>query len=147
MELIGPDTRWTPPQQRFMRRVSLGHSGGCWKWTGHVNPNGYASFDVGGRTVGAHVFAYEWFVGPLNGREPDHLCRVEDCVNPDHLEAVTHRENVRRGTGPVSVNMALIACRRGHPFDEANTYLHDGRRCCRECRREAVRAFRTRKAA
>lgn len=46
----------------------------------------------------AHVVFYEKRFGPVpEGLELDHLCRNKLCVNPDHLEAVTHTENVRRG--------------------------------------------------
>jgi hypothetical protein len=46
----------------------------------------------------AHRLSYEWLVGPVpEGMELDHLCRVRHCVNPSHLEVVTHSVNVIRG--------------------------------------------------
>ena len=75
--------------------------GACWLWTGALSDRGYGAFRIGGRsgkTVRAHRWAFEDANGPIpEGLEPDHLCRVRACVRPDHQEAVTHRENLRRG--------------------------------------------------
>lgn len=66
----------------------------CWVWQRAVNENGY------GRMPGnqaAHRVYFERERGPVpDGLEIDHLCRVRACVRPDHMEAVTHAENVRR---------------------------------------------------
>lgn len=71
----------------------------CWLWTASLSTNGYGQFTPYGRTVPAHRFSYETFVGPIPPRlEIDHLCGVRRCVNPDHLEPVTHHENMRRLT-------------------------------------------------
>lgn len=91
----------------------------------------------------AHRFAYEDIVGPiLEGLTIDHLCRVRHCVNPAHLEPVTHLENVRRGNGGLN-QLAKTHCPKGHPYDEENTYRLPSRpsgRYCRACRRERNRA-------
>jgi hypothetical protein len=82
------------------------------------------------------------------GLELDHVCRNRACVNPDHLEPVTRRENWARGFSPTRVNALAIACKAGHPFDASNTYrTPDGRRQCRACNREDVRRYAERKAA
>lgn len=75
-----------------------GHTTPCWVWTGAKQSAGYGALRVDGRVVLAHRHAYEQAVGPIPaGLQLDHLCRVTDCVNPEHLEPVTNRENVLRG--------------------------------------------------
>lgn len=70
---------------------------GCWNWIGYRNPNGYALKHHNGKQVPAHRYMWEKVNGPMpEGLEPDHLCRNRGCVNPDHVEPVTHTENVRR---------------------------------------------------
>ncbi len=86
---------------RFNNRWTADHTG-CWVWNGRLNDDGYGVLDLSWRRGGpksrsAHRLAYELFVGPIpDGLEIDHLCAVRRCVNPAHLEAVTHAENVRR---------------------------------------------------
>lgn len=83
---------------RFCDRLEIGKRGRCWEWTGGRDGNGYGRIRVGGRQQGAHRISYELFVGPVpTGLELDHLCRLRHCVNPGHLEPVTHAENMRRG--------------------------------------------------
>lgn len=78
---------------------------GCWIWQRKLDISGYARLtitadDGSQRSTPAHRASYEAFVGPIpDGLTIDHLCRVTRCVNPAHLEAVTHAENVRRGLG------------------------------------------------
>lgn len=73
---------------------------GCWIGRGAQDARGYVMARVGRRTKRAHIVMYELAVGPVPaGTELDHLCRVTSCVNPDHLEPVSHAENIRRGRG------------------------------------------------
>ncbi|MFD9879982.1 HNH endonuclease signature motif containing protein [Streptomyces alboflavus] len=122
---------WT---DRFLDKIR-GTAGGCWEWTGHVKPNGYGQVRINRRALHAHRVAYEAVRGPIpEGLVLDHLCRNRACVNPDHLEAVSHRTNILRGNGPAAHNARRTHCLRGHPFDDANTYVAaNGARHCRTC--------------
>ena len=69
----------------------------CWIWVAGLYKSGYGSFLDGTRTSRAHRFSYETFKGPISdGLVLDHLCRKICCVNPDHLEPVTQKENILR---------------------------------------------------
>jgi hypothetical protein len=130
--------RNTPSDERFWERVDA--EGDCWIWTGRINADGYGQFDDSG-TRSAHRWAYEYLVGEVpDGLQLDHLCRVRDCVNPDHLEPVTPAENSRRGVAG-ALNRVKTACPQGHPYDDANTAIRRGKRNCRECGRRACRDY------
>jgi hypothetical protein len=119
---------------------------GCWEWIGARDSRGYGNVRVAGRRVRkAHCVVYEALRGPIPlGLECDHTCRVHWCVNPAHLEVVTHAENVRRGAGrwvPGARQRAKRRCPRGHAYTKANTYVQpsNGGRACRTCARERKR--------
>jgi hypothetical protein len=120
--------------------------GPCWHWTGRTNQDGYGELR-GRRSDGlAHRIVFEHMVGPVPvGLELDHLCRVRYCVNPQHLEPVTPKENWRRGTSVTAQNAAKTHCHRGHPFDSENTYVWRNSRICRACAREAKQRRQERK--
>ncbi|MGV0817143.1 hypothetical protein [Martelella sp. AMO21009] len=76
---------------------------GCWFWTGarsrgKGNRKWYGSFRVKGKVVRAHRFACDAIGGKRlkPGDHRDHTCCFSLCVNPDHLEIVTHEENQKR---------------------------------------------------
>ena len=133
--------------ERFAAHVVVAESG-CWEWQGHARPDGYANATSGGKRVLAHRWSYELHVGPIpDGLTIDHLCRNRRCVNPEHLEAVTQRENNMRATDSVtSVNSIKTHCPKGHPYDEANTYaMPGGGRDCRQCINARSREYKSRK--
>lgn len=131
-----------PAIERFLHLIQPVESG-CWEWAGYIQKNGYAKHWVDGRHVSAHRWSYEFHVGPIPpGLQIDHLCRVKHCVNPDHLEAVTASENVRRMTPHREpYQNAMETCRNGHPYDDENTIIAATGRACATCKRDANRAF------
>jgi hypothetical protein len=126
----------------FWAKVSIA-SDGCWRWIASRNPSGYGKVRHDGQSRLAHRVAYAALVAPIPpGAEIDHRCRVRDCVNPSHLEPVTHEVNTLRSTSPTAKNAVRDECVNGHPFDEANTYRPArGGRMCRTCRRERMRTY------
>jgi hypothetical protein len=80
-----------------------------------------------------------------SGYELDHLCRNTSCVNPSHLEAVTHHENLSRSPlmgGWETTRKRPTRCPAGHDYDERNTRVYGGKRQCVTCGRERKRAGR-----
>lgn len=141
---------------RFWEKVDQQGPDECWPWIAILDRRGYGRFhlmvDGKRRTTHAHRVAYQLLIGPIpEGLTLDHLCRNPRCVNPAHLQPVTHRENCRRGiAGQVNATRlrAKTHCANGHLLDEANTYWRpsrgrDGRpyRDCRACRRNRERIF------
>ena len=69
----------------------------CWLWDAYRTKHGYGQFNRKGTVYYAHRYSYEVAKGPIpDGLTLDHLCKNQHCVNPDHLEPVTLRENLRR---------------------------------------------------
>ena len=128
--------------KRFWDKVDV--SGDCWEWLAYKNANGYGRFSVKGRLWVAHRFAYEWLIGPVpEGNELDHLCRNRGCVNPAHLEPVTHQQNMLR-----SPSTNKPECSNGHPQTPENTRTEpNGRRRCRVCNKERNRRWLERQKA
>jgi len=122
-------------QDRFMQKVFPEPMSGCWLWVGVLTYHGYGQCKHDGRSQTAHRVAWELFKGPIpKGLEIDHLCRVRCCVNPDHLEPVTHAENIRRGSGGSHMRNRTH-CPHGHPYNEENTLRYNGQRICRTCKK------------
>jgi hypothetical protein len=148
-------------EDRFWDLVSPEPMSGCWLWTGNLDNKGYGRFwertesppragrrkpGDGFRKTHAYCWSYRYFVGPVpDGLELDHKCRVRCCVNPAHLEPVTHLENMIRGDTVIAKQLARGMCTHGHPYTPENTYTYRGARQCRECGRQSQRRYNARK--
>ena len=127
----------------FWDKIEPEPNSGCWLWTAAVKDGGYGITCYPGtkRTVLAHRFLWLRTRGPLApGLELDHLCRVTCCVNPAHLEPVTHRTNMLRSECFIGERARATHCQRGHPIDGFS--VPKGRRFCRICARGHSKAAR-----
>lgn len=110
----------------------------CLIYAGYKNPEGYGRNIAGG----VHRQMYEQFRGLIpDGLELDHLCEVKSCVNPDHLEAVTHHENAIRG----NLKRRQTYCKNGHDMT-VNPFIIKHKngvigRACRTCRYARARNY------
>lgn len=143
------ETRWTVRED------------GCWEWNGTRTKYGYglARRQPGTTPTTAHRVIYEEYVGPIpDGLELDHVCHTRDttckggqscphrcCVNPDHLEPLTPKENTYRGRSFSAINAKKTHCPKGHPYSEKNTKVSKGWRFCRTCAREAQQRYEAKK--
>lgn len=140
-----------PVEVRFWAKVDK--SGTCWIWLGAKSGSGrYGSFGYEGRVQPAHRVAYMLTFGPIPlGAEIHHVkargCTSTLCVRPDHLEAVTHQENVLRGDSLQAENARKTRCPRGHEYDMTMGKGRWCRTCHRAASREAQRRYRARKKA
>lgn len=125
--------------ERLRRQIVHDSSTDCWLWMGSLNRNGYGrTTRTNSRTsVVAHRYVYELVIGPIpDGLQLDHLCRVRNCVNPEHVEPVTQRTNLLRGETITARSAAVTHCPSGHPYSGRNLRVsREGYRYCRECRR------------
>lgn len=116
-------------------------SKGCWLWTGAKLASGYGSVRFEGRTRVVHHVTWERCNGAVTkGLDLDHLCRNRLCANPEHLEAVTRSQNLRRGINGFELTGR---CRSGkHEATAENTYTRpNGDRACRACRDARRRTY------
>lgn len=103
----------------FYAHIYKNSATGCWDWTAYIDPAGYGKMYYLGNTIYAHRFSLSLATELVDGFEIDHLCRNRKCVNPEHLEQVTHRENVLRSpinpfNNPKVRTYRRTQCKRGH---------------------------------
>lgn len=135
-----------PIIERFLNKISVSKTNfhnttPCWDWIACKTNRGYGHFRPNGKLVGSYRFSYEYYNGEIpKGLEIDHLCRNPKCVNPKHLEPVTHAENVRRGMSGKINNWESnrTHCPHGHEYSKENIYIGKNKngsksRNCRTC--------------
>lgn len=134
-------------RNRFLGYISIPYpisKNGCWEWKGSKeSPNkkirgaigGYGNFWLMGRAYKAHRISYEMFVKKIpRGKEIDHLCRNRSCVNPKHLQAVSHKVNMQRKPG-------YGTCKKGHNLNITGKIYEDNKRRCKICRVTRMRKY------
>jgi hypothetical protein len=131
--------------ERIIKRSSIDPETGCYRWGGDLT-NSYirTSIKTGGVSTKfqIHRVAYAYLAGPIpDDHDIDHVaargCRYLNCWNVAHLEAVPHRVNLQR-----SAPATRTHCRHGHEYTPETTYRGpDGKRKCRTCQTDQVRAF------
>ncbi len=137
-----------PAKQRFETHIKKLNCG-CWEWTGKIaKDTGYGHHvtccNAKHKHHLAHRYSYELYVGKIpEGLCIDHLCRNRKCVNPQHLEPVTMRENILRGNSIAAINSKKTHCHKNHKLSGRNLYITpDGRRQCKKC--SAIREYNRR---
>jgi hypothetical protein len=132
--------------QDVLSQVSFDSDDKCWEWNGYITKYGYGVYGHMGYMV--HRIIYELLVDKLGTEESiDHLCKNKKCVNPNHLEVVSLRENVLRSNNFYAINARKSYCKHGHIFDDDNTYIHPkrGTRHCKKCNKLAQQRFNIKK--
>jgi hypothetical protein len=124
---------------------------GCWLWTACTSARGYGRVTFAGRVQMAHRVSYLLTLGPIpEDKELDHLCRVKNCVRPDHLDPVPHRVNVQRGDAGkhlVTHYATRTHCGKGHALTPDNLLRAalPGRQCRRCNLDRQARSYAARK--
>lgn len=105
----------------------------CWIWMGSLAGPGYGQIRVTENGKSRKVMVHRWMFEHHSGTPPGenevhHRCDTPRCVNPDHLETLSHRDNLLETT------KRMTHCKHGHPLSGKNVRVTaDGHRLCRAC--------------
>lgn len=134
-------------EERFWEKVIVKGEDDCWEWIGAKRRKGYGAINIDGKYPSSHRVSYEMQYGKIPENQViDHLCRNPACVNPNHLEAVSQKENLARGIGISAINAAKTHCPKGHEYTPENTNISKkNQRSCRICQLEYLRKYNARK--
>ena len=124
-----------PLIERVLRRSERVESG-CWLYQGSLDSGGYSCLRIGQRNDRGHRITWQAANGEIpEGKHIDHLCRIRSCVNPEHLEPVTVRENTFMRALWVGDLPKQTHCPNGHEMTPENIYHRpdNGSRQCRAC--------------
>jgi hypothetical protein len=140
-----------PRQQNlFWNKVHVSQPSGCWQWTGAVSRLGYGKWSATyaakrQHVLTAHRVAFTLLIGNIpTDMTLDHLCRNRGCVNPDHMQVVTLKENIHRSFHPSIIISRSDTCSNGHREFYFNA---KGKRICKACARERQALCKARKKA
>jgi len=133
--------------KRFADSIFPEPNTGCWLWGGSIAGRGYGTLTTKKKHIYAHRLSYTMYKGAIpEGLTIDHMCNNTYCVNPDHLQVLSLRENVLKNKSGPSENARKTHCKYGHPFSGENLLIEKGRfRVCRICRTNHNRRKRIRK--
>lgn len=123
---------------------------GCVTWSGPKHKNGYGKVRLRNQEFLAHRASWVAAGRPLTeGMVLDHLCRNRACVNVDHLEEVSSRENTLRGISPVAMHLRLHQsgrCSHGHDLSKVGFHKQGKTKCCAQCGRDRVARYKASKS-
>ena len=110
------------------------NSSKCIEWNGTISKMGYAVCykDFKQYRV-ARLLMLGIYKSIDNNLVIDHICNNRSCVNTAHLQVLTNKQNVLKGSGVTALNLNKTHCKRGHELSGYNLKKRPLGRSCRKC--------------